>query len=332
MSAYLMDPAAIGRLAVSAATLLPYHPDADMLAVLMGRENLRSVAYRYPDAAEPSDWCDAWGAEWQYLRLCLEATTGAEPYGPTEASDVARSLEYQSCEHPEWQSSAARGHLVALREACATAVATRPAPEPVRTPEPSPRYLTCAESAKLLRKALKAEFPGVKFSVRSETYAGGASINVGWLDGPTERQVDGVLYRFRGADFDGMIDLQTYRRHWLTPEGEIYLADVEGTLGSRGTIAPEHRIRPHDDAECVRLGSDYVSGHRNYSRAMLERAADWCAREWGARPEIREHSHGGACSLDTRGPEIGGGRYSAGELAYQELHQQPGPRHARHAK
>ena len=40
------------------------------------------------------------------------------------------------------------------------------------------RYLTCAETAKLARAALKQAFPGVRFSVRSDTYAGGASIHV----------------------------------------------------------------------------------------------------------------------------------------------------------
>ena len=45
-------------------------------------------------------------------------------------------------------------------------------------------YLRCAEVAKLLRAALKETFPGVTFSIRSRTYAGGASIDVTWRDGP----------------------------------------------------------------------------------------------------------------------------------------------------
>ena len=40
------------------------------------------------------------------------------------------------------------------------------------------RYLTCAETAKLVRKALKEAFPDVKFSVRSNVYSGGASLSV----------------------------------------------------------------------------------------------------------------------------------------------------------
>ena len=42
---------------------------------------------------------------------------------------------------------------------------------------PKVEYLTCAETAKLVRSALKAAFPGVKFSVCSSTYSGGASID-----------------------------------------------------------------------------------------------------------------------------------------------------------
>lgn len=39
----------------------------------------------------------------------------------------------------------------------------------------SRKYLSCAETAKLLRQALKESFPGVKFSVRSSVYSGGAN-------------------------------------------------------------------------------------------------------------------------------------------------------------
>jgi hypothetical protein len=44
---------------------------------------------------------------------------------------------------------------------------------------PTVRYTT-VETAKEIRKALKAAFPKVKFSVRSHCYAGGASIDVSY--------------------------------------------------------------------------------------------------------------------------------------------------------
>jgi Large polyvalent protein associated domain 29 len=82
----------------------------------------------------------------------------------------------------------------------------------------SPRYLTCAETAKLLRAQLKRDFPGQKFSVRSDTYAGGASIRVRWTDGPKRADVDKVCQLYAGASFDGMIDLKSYHTSWLRDE------------------------------------------------------------------------------------------------------------------
>ena len=68
------------------------------------------------------------------------------------------------------------------------------------------QYLSCAETAKLVRAALKESFPGVKFSVKSSVYSGGASINIKYTDGPTYEQVKAVAGMFEGAYFDGMTD------------------------------------------------------------------------------------------------------------------------------
>jgi len=74
-------------------------------------------------------------------------------------------------------------------------------------------YLSCADTAKLVRVALKEAFPGVKFSVRSHNYAGGASIDVGWMDGPTAEAADSVGSRFRRATFDSMTDCMNYHNN-----------------------------------------------------------------------------------------------------------------------
>jgi len=76
-------------------------------------------------------------------------------------------------------------------------------------------YLSCAATAKLLRQALKESFPGVKFSVRSSVYAGGASIRIGYVDGPSALMVEPIARAFSGAYFDGMIDYKGYREHLL---------------------------------------------------------------------------------------------------------------------
>lgn len=37
----------------------------------------------------------------------------------------------------------------------------------------SNKYISCKDTAVMMRKALKEAFPGVKFSVRSDVYSGG---------------------------------------------------------------------------------------------------------------------------------------------------------------
>lgn len=48
------------------------------------------------------------------------------------------------------------------------------------------------EIARRIRRQLRSEFPGVKFSVRTSRFSGGSSIDVKWTDGPTEKQVKPV--------------------------------------------------------------------------------------------------------------------------------------------
>lgn len=76
-------------------------------------------------------------------------------------------------------------------------------------------YLTCADTAKLIRKALKEAFPEIKFSVRSSVYAGGASVQVRWFMGPLVAEVETIAKAFSGASFDGMTDSTSYKTHAL---------------------------------------------------------------------------------------------------------------------
>jgi hypothetical protein len=96
----------------------------------------------------------------------------------------------------------------------------------------SREYVSVTDTAKMLREALRRNWPGVKFSVRSKSYAGGASITVSWHNGPSGKMVDQVAQRYHGADFDGMVDLKS---------------SVEQIL-----VAADGTIRR------VRFGADYV--------------------------------------------------------------------------
>ena len=65
-------------------------------------------------------------------------------------------------------------------------------------------------AAKAIRMELKQRWPLTKFSVRSESYSGGSSINVSWELGPTGKQVEHIANKYEEGSFDGMTDSYNY--------------------------------------------------------------------------------------------------------------------------
>lgn len=152
----------------------------------------------------------------------------------------------------------------------------------------STKYLSVAETAKLVRQALKKAFPGVKFSVRSQSYAGGASIDIRWTNGPTVKMVDAVADQFSGADFDGMIDMKIHNDSWLLPDGTAIIASKAGTYGQRGSIPSEYNDKPHQDAIRVHFGADYIFANRDYTLEFVQvAAAEFEAKSGIKAPEIK---------------------------------------------
>lgn len=105
------------------------------------------------------------------------------------------------------------------------------------------------ETAKAIKRVLGVLFPNTAFSVRSERYSGGYSINACWTDGPAT--IKNVLDVFQTKHFDGMQDLET----------SIGPSEWNGYL--------------------FRFTGGYVFGNRSLSRATLERAAARFAAETG---------------------------------------------------
>jgi hypothetical protein len=104
-------------------------------------------------------------------------------------------------------------------------------------------YLSCAETAVMIRSVLKESFPGVKFSVRSSVYSGGASITIKYNDGPNADAVKAAVGIFEGSYFDGMQDYK----------GQRYAAI---------------------DGQEMSFGADYVFVNRYVSDAAMAQAID----------------------------------------------------------
>lgn len=130
------------------------------------------------------------------------------------------------------------------------------------------KYLSCKETAALVRQQLKACFPGQKFSVRSDTYSGGASVRVSWVDGPTEKEVDAAVRRYERSWFDGMVDMKHYH---------------EPTLVS---------LPGEELPVLVRFGADYVTTSRElspgYAAQLHEAAAELVKRQFGRETYDRD--------------------------------------------
>ncbi len=120
----------------------------------------------------------------------------------------------------------------------------------VNTTAAGKEYVSCAETAVELRHALKTQFPGIKFSVKSKTYSGGASITVGWTDGPTTDMVERISKDFAGASFDGSIDLKSY-----------HTCEYQGRL--------------------IHWGADFVFSRREHSPALVVKACAYVSAKFG---------------------------------------------------
>lgn len=159
-------------------------------------------------------------------------------------------------------------------------------------------YYRPAQTAALIRAALKRTFPGVKFGVTTSTYSGGASIRIKWTDGPTTEQVESVAGQFAGKGFDGMIDMAYSIRAWVL-NGEVIGTQSRGTVDSRGSVPAWGDIPPHDDAELVSFGGCYVSTRREYTAAFIRDALARVVAYWGGIapemvPEVVDHCTYGA--------------------------------------
>ena len=97
-----------------------------------------------------------------------------------------------------------------------------------------------ALTAKMIKKRLAGLYPSVKFSVTSDVFSMGDSVDVRWTDGPLKDAIEAIAKEYQHGSFDGMTDSYDY-------------SAIDASLGCSG--------------------SKYVQCHRSVSpghKAMLE--------------------------------------------------------------
>lgn len=142
-------------------------------------------------------------------------------------------------------------------------------------------------AAKNIRKELKANFPGIKFSVTTSQYSMGNSIRVQYTNGPGTKKVEEITNRYISGWFDGMTDCYNY-------EGSAF----KDRFGS----------------------AKYINVDRNFSDDVLEQAIEraFTAREWAnkEKPSLSDYKMGNLSRWST---EWNGGFYDMRQEVYKTL-------------
>lgn len=90
----------------------------------------------------------------------------------------------------------------------------------------NPPRLSVKETAAAIRKALKHQWPGVKFSLTMSSGTGYGYLDASWVDGPTSAAFHAFTDAFRDQRFDGMDD-----GHHAVNQGTRY--NCNGVNGQR---------------------------------------------------------------------------------------------------
>ena len=143
------------------------------------------------------------------------------------------------------------------------------------------KHVETKEAAKLIRKVLKRNFAGVKFSVRTNSYSMGSHVSIEWTDGPTESAVDAAVAPFYGVGFNSMDDSTFYTSTTMANEdGSVENVMFSGSrpsccrnisdavalaIGAELAVVASSAVylaEPHEDREFT--AEEMVNGHSLY--------------------------------------------------------------------
>lgn len=117
------------------------------------------------------------------------------------------------------------------------------------------------EYAKQIREELKKAFPGIKFSVRTSLYSMGSSINVRWVDGPVQKDVEEVIRKYE----------QVSRDQWgeILSGGNMYVfanRDYSAQMG--GILLSNIDLRDNNIPTLEALANNAYDYLRHFARAF----------------------------------------------------------------
>jgi len=102
-----------------------------------------------------------------------------------------------------------------------------------------------AQTAAAIRTELKNAFPGIKFRVTSETYTGGSSVRIEYVDGVKRERVERVVCKYEQGRFDGMTDSYDYTNSRSDiPQVKYIFVERECSDETRAAIMSDFGFEP----------------------------------------------------------------------------------------
>ena len=126
-----------------------------------------------------------------------------------------------------------------------------------------------AQAAAILRAELKKTYPRIKFKVTSQSYTGGNSLDVSWINGPTDDAVQSIADKYQYGKFDSMTDCYNYNSEFSGVGVKYVFAQRTVTDDIKNQI--ENTILENYGIDKCFVGSDFINGIPERMSVMIHR-------------------------------------------------------------
>lgn len=114
-----------------------------------------------------------------------------------------------------------------------------------------------ALTANVIKKRLKALYPNVKFSAKSDVFSMGDSVDIRWTDGPLQETIEAITNKYQSGSFNSMAEMYEYE-------------NIDPSLGCDG--------------------AKYVQCHRTISSEFMEKLVAKAEEQFG-KLDPRDYSY-----------------------------------------
>ena len=108
-----------------------------------------------------------------------------------------------------------------------------------------------------IRRELKHKFPNCKFSVRTDSFSGGDSVHVEYVDGPLIDDVRAIVDKYQYGSFDGMTDCYNMSKEHDGSYGDVKYAHTQRSF----TVEPYKQALEHYGYQDIEIKVSEYSGH-----------------------------------------------------------------------